>query len=89
LTSASSKTAIGLAFLLHKRKMNHSIKILGLTSQENVNFVSNLGLYDEVISYDAIDDINKEKSSIIDFSGNNKTQLLLQKRLGDNYFIIV
>ena len=84
LTSASSKTAIGLAFLLNKRKINHDIKIIGLTSSTNMDFVSELGLYDEVLSYNDIESIDNKKSSIVDFSGNDKTQSKLQEKLGDN-----
>ena len=84
LTSASSKTAIGLAFLLNKRKTNHDIKIIGLTSRANIDFVSELGFYDEVFSYNNMESIDTQKSSIVDFSGNHKTQSELQKKLGNH-----
>ena len=84
LTSASSKTAIGLAFLLHKRKPNLDIKIIGVTSAANIDFVSKLGFYDEVYSYDTMEEMDTEKTSIVDFSGNEKMQATLQKMLGDN-----
>jgi len=83
LTSASSKTAIGTAFLLHQRKSNHDIKIIGLTATQNLNFVSNLGFYDDVISYDQIDTLEAVKSAIIDFAGNDNTHAQLQEHLGD------
>src|SRR4030088_2574841 len=50
LSSASSKTAFGLAHLLHTRRTD--IKVIGLTSGSNVNFVQSLGCYDEVVTYD-------------------------------------
>ena len=50
LSSASSKTAYGLAHLLHRRD---GIKVIGLTSASNVAFVKSLGCYDEVVTYDA------------------------------------
>jgi hypothetical protein len=84
LTSASSKTAIGLAFLLSQSRSNLDIKIIGLTSNENMDFVSSLGFYDEVISYDNMESIHSEKSSIVDFSGSEKTQSIIQKILGDH-----
>src|SRR6201996_9818275 len=49
LSSASSKTAFGLAHLLHKRQ---GLKVIGLTSPGNVDFVRSLGCYDEVVTYD-------------------------------------
>ncbi|MFX9703743.1 DUF2855 family protein, partial [Acinetobacter baumannii] len=39
LSSASSKTAVGLAHLLHTRK---GVKVIGLTSAANVDFVKSL-----------------------------------------------
>ncbi|WP_249166547.1 DUF2855 family protein [Bradyrhizobium sp. JYMT SZCCT0428] len=54
LSSASSKTAYGLAHLLHRRD---GIKVIGLTSAPNVAFVKSLGCYDEVVTYDAVTSI--------------------------------
>ena len=50
LSSASSKTAFGLAHLLHTRR--NGIRVIGLTSAVNVDFVRSLGCYDEVLTYD-------------------------------------
>ena len=50
LSSASSKTAFGLAHLLHAR--GNGIKVIGLTSAGNTAFVKSLGCYDEVVTYD-------------------------------------
>ena len=52
LSSASSKTAFGLAHLLHTR--DNGIKVIGLTSAGNTSFVKSLGCYDEVVSYDRV-----------------------------------
>ena len=51
LSSASSKTAFGLAHLLHLRK---DIRVIGLTSAANAQFVRSLGCYDEVVAYDEV-----------------------------------
>ncbi|MDP1631759.1 MAG: DUF2855 family protein [Caulobacter sp.] len=48
LSSASSKTAIGLAHLLHRAG---KVKVVGLTSPGNVAFVESLGCYDQVVPY--------------------------------------
>ncbi len=83
LTSASSKTAIGLAHLLAKRKSDRSLTIIGLTSQGNMEFVEGLGYYDQVLSYDQVPQIgNNENSVIVDFSGNAQLQESLQGHLG-------
>src|SRR3954466_9592343 len=51
LSSASSKTAFGLAHLLHARD---GIEVIGLTSAPNVAFVKSLGCYHEVVTYDDV-----------------------------------
>ena len=83
LTSASSKTAIGLAHLLANRKADSNLNIIGLTSKGNVEFVEGLGYYDQVFSYDQFAQIaNNENSIIVDFSGNELLQANLQGHLG-------
>jgi hypothetical protein len=51
VSSASSKTGYSLAFLLAERGTSS----VGLTSQRNRDFTEGLGLYDEVITYDALE----------------------------------
>lgn len=72
LSSASSKTAMGCAFLMHTLRENrHDYKIMGLTSPGNVEFVKGLGCYDEVVDYSNIGQLNnKEAAVFIDFAGN-------------------
>ena len=83
LTSASSKTAIALAYQLDKRKKqeNLGLKILGMTSEKNLAFVKELKLYDEVIKYTDISQIEKQPTTIVDFAGNQDINLKLQKQL--------
>jgi hypothetical protein len=50
ISSASSKTAYALAFLLSRREGHPGI--IGLTSRANVPFVESLGCYDRVVAYD-------------------------------------
>src|SRR6201987_6071585 len=52
LSSASSKTAFGLAHLLHT--LRKDVRVVGLTSAGNTEFVRSLGCYDEVVTYDRI-----------------------------------
>ena len=48
LSSASSKTAYGTAYLLAERG---AVEVIGLTSPGNADFVRGLGLYDRVVEY--------------------------------------
>ncbi|QUL38525.1 DUF2855 family protein [Erythrobacter sp. JK5] len=70
LTSASSKTAMGLASVA--RQNSPSIKRVGLTSAGNVDFVESTGLYDRVRSYDEVGGMVIADSVLVDFAGNAK-----------------
>lgn len=73
LTSASSKTALGMAFLLHqsRSKRGCDYKIVGLTSPRNLDFVKGLGCYDRVLSYAQITELDaSEPTAAVDFAGN-------------------
>ena len=48
VSSASSKTALGLADLLSRREQ---ARVIGITSSGHVDFVRSTGTYDEVIGY--------------------------------------
>lgn len=76
ITSASSKTAIALAFLMKERreKENLSFKIHALTSVRNLDWVQSLGYYDTVCLYDQISSLEKSDICVVDFSGNEKVQ---------------
>jgi len=68
--SASSKTALGTAFCL---KQSGGVKVVGLTSEGNKDFVKDTGFYHEVQTYDTITDLNPDvKTAIIDMAGNGK-----------------
>jgi len=86
LTSASSKTAIALAYLLKNsdRRNAKGYKITGLTSTRNTEFVESLDLYDAVTSYRNLDHLIKENSIVIDFAGNKPLLIELQNHLSDS-----
>ncbi len=66
LTSASSKTALGLAQAAKGRQ-----RVVGLTSAANMGFVEATSYYDEVLEYADINGLaGIEPAALIDFSGN-------------------
>ena len=68
VTSASSRTSIALAHRLQQRGGMH---VVGLTAERNRPFVEQLGLYDEVFTYDRIDSIDATRTSVVvDMAGN-------------------
>ncbi|KAM6503342.1 Protein of unknown function (DUF2855) domain containing protein [Amanita muscaria] len=56
ISSASSKTAFCLAYLVQKRikkgEVGSNTKVIGLTSGKNLAFTNSLGLYNDVLTYD-------------------------------------
>ncbi|MFK7937595.1 MAG: DUF2855 family protein [Saprospiraceae bacterium] len=80
LTSASSKTAFSLAFLLNQRT-DRNYKIVGLTSARNIDFVNGLGCYDSVLAYEDLQAIADTTTVIVDFAGNKPLLLNLQDQL--------
>jgi len=82
ITSASSKTAIGLAHLLSAPKVRAS-RIVGLTSERNLDFVRSTGVYDRVLAYNDPEILNSRSVAVADFSGNSTLIRQLQDVLGD------
>lgn len=68
LTSASSKTAMGLAAVAQQR--SPEVKRIGLTSAGNVDFVKGTGLYDDVVAYDDVGSLDVVSTVTVDFAGN-------------------
>jgi hypothetical protein len=81
LTSASSKTSIGLAHLLHERGQG-APAVVGLTAAANVAFVSALGCYDSVVAYDDIGELSLEPSVLVDMAGSASVRAAVHQRLG-------
>ncbi len=83
ILSASSKTSTGLGYAL--KADDNSPKVIGMTSQRNVEMVKSLDLYDESITYKDIDTIDTSiPTVIVDMSGNAKLMVKLHEALGDN-----
>ncbi len=80
LSSASSKTAIGLAFLLKQRG---AAKVVGLTSARNVGFVEGLGYYDQVVTYDALPTAPIARPAVfVDFAGDAAVRRAVHETFG-------
>jgi hypothetical protein len=84
LSSASSKTAFGLGFLLHRNRPEQC-EVIGLTSATNTSFVEGLGCYDRVITYDRITSLNADVPTVfVDMAGNGAVASAIHRHLRDN-----
>jgi len=82
LSSASSKTAFGLAHLLQARA---DLKVIGLTSAANVGYVSSLGCYDEVVTYDRVTTLPASSPvAFVDMAGDSGLRERLHRHFGDH-----
>lgn len=83
ILSASSKTAITLAACI-KSFSNTPVETIGLTSEGNRNFVESLDCYDSVFSYQNIDALPADRSTLlVDVSGNRGLLESCYRVLGD------
>jgi hypothetical protein len=82
MTSASSKTAMGLASVA--KDLSPGINRIGLTSAGNVDFVKGTGLYDDVIAYDAVTSLPQAPSASVDFAGNSSLLRRIHEILGEH-----
>ena len=80
LSSASSKTALGLGWLLARR----GARVTGLTSRRNAAFVAGVGCYAETRTYDAFADAPVEGRAVfVDFAGDPAVVAAVHNGLGD------
>jgi hypothetical protein len=82
LSSASSKTSIGLAQVLSATKPE-GVRVVGLTSAGNLAFVEGLGCYDKVVAYDALGDLPEGDSVFVDMAGNSDLRRSVHETLGE------
>ena len=81
ISSASSKTALAAAHSLQRR----GVKTVGVTSQRNVDFVKQTGLYDEVLEYDAISSYSASgNTAYVDFVGRPELTKAVHTICGDH-----
>jgi len=82
LSSASSKTAFGLAHLLHGRE---GIRVIGLTSAANADYVASLGCYHQTVTYDRVNSLpNALPTAFVDIAGNSELRARLHQHFGDH-----
>ena len=82
MTSASSKTAMGLASVA--KDLSPAVKRTGLTSAGNVDFVRSIGLYDDVLTYDEVGKLPLIDSVSVDFAGNSGLLRNIHETLGEH-----
>ena len=82
LSSASSKTAFGLAHLLHSHP--EPMHVIGLTSANNAGFVRSLGCYHEVVLYDDVRSLPAGSPvAFVDMAGNSQLRARLHHHFRD------
>ncbi|HEY8083012.1 MAG TPA: DUF2855 family protein [Solirubrobacterales bacterium] len=81
ISSASSKTAIGVAFLLAQRE---GVETVGLTSASSTGFVEGLGIYGSTVSYEEIGSLQKGPATYVDVSGNGEVRAAIHNHFGDD-----
>lgn len=83
IASASSKTAISLAFAMAQRDGPHP-RTIGMTSAAHVDTLRALGVYDAVIAYDAITTLEPTvASALVDMAGNGDVTTAVHQHFGD------
>jgi hypothetical protein len=80
LSSASSKTASGLAFLLSRRE---GIEVVGLTSARSAAFTGSLGVYDDVVTYEEIGSLADTPAVYVDMAGDAQVRSDVHSHFGD------
>jgi hypothetical protein len=80
LSSASSKTALGAAFLLAQRV---GVQVVGLTSPGREEFVEGLDVYGRVVAYPEVGSLPKEAAVYVDIAGDAEVRAAVHGHFGD------
>jgi hypothetical protein len=80
LSSASSKTALGMAHGLRAKGRT----VIGLTSAGNVDFARASGVYSSVVAYDALASVALGPTIYIDFAGDRTLRRAVHTHFGDD-----
>jgi Protein of unknown function (DUF2855) len=81
LSSASSKTALALAFLVDRRD---GVEVIGLTSPGRVEFVERTGVYGRVVRYDDVGALPDARAIYVDMSGDATVRSAVHAHYGDS-----
>lgn len=77
LSCASSKTALGTAYLLSRA----GVEVAGITA--STAFVGELGVYGEVVDYDAVEQLERRPAIFVDLAGAARVRADVHRHLGD------
>jgi len=81
--SASSKTGLGLAYGLHRRRPKGP-EVVGLTSAGNKTFVEGLGYYDKAVAYGDVTTLDASvPTAVVDFAGDGEVLAAVHRHFGD------
>jgi hypothetical protein len=81
LSSASSKTALGLAWFAKARGR----EVIGLSSPANAKLIAGLGLHDKVLAYDDVASLKtKGAAAFVDFAGDRAATAKVHAPVGDS-----
>lgn len=81
LASASSKTALGLAFLQSRKG---DAAVIGLTSAGNAAFVKGTGYYDRTLVYGHLaDEASDVETALVDMAGDDAVRAEVHHHFGD------
>jgi hypothetical protein len=83
ISSASSKTSYGTAFLLD------GVRRIGLTSETNRAFTESLGCYDEVRTYDEVEELAPGSTVYVDVAGDAPLRRRVHERLSPLHSAVV
>ena len=82
ITSASSKTSIALA---HCLRANSTMRVVGLTSDANIDFVTSIGEYHDVVTYSKISSLDPSvQTVIVDMAGNPEIVASVHTHFGES-----
>ncbi len=83
LSSASSKTSLGLAQVLSNRTGDRP-RVIGLTSKGNIEFVKGVGYYDDVVAYEDIATIKVDgNAAFVDMAGDANVRAAVHNHFAD------
>jgi Protein of unknown function (DUF2855) len=88
ITSASSKAAIGLGYLLRRRGM----AAIGLTSSQHAGFVEGTSAYDRVVAYDQLDALaalGGPRPVLVDVAGRHALREQIGRRMAGRLMSVV